>query len=131
MAVIHYMKNNEILCGTKAKNFKSTDNKDSVTCKRCLNKFKATNSIRVSKTKGDVILTVKRVEMKFPLNGSIDNFRLSAPEGMVFTSCGLHGTQVKRVMGDKDRKDIASILKSLKVTNKGLYANDIFNHFSI
>ena len=38
MAVIHYRKDSEIVCNTKGKSLKSTNNPDEVTCKRCMKK---------------------------------------------------------------------------------------------
>jgi len=130
MAVLHYKNGDSILCGTKAKTYKHTDDKTTVTCKRCLGKFKS-NKVKVSKTHDFVILSVKRVEMKFPLRGKIDHFMLSIPDGSVFTSCGLYGTQVKRAMSTKDRTDISNTLKSLKNDNNGLYAEDIYKEYHI
>jgi len=39
MAVVHYEMDGKIVCGTKVKSFKSTDDKNEVTCKRCKSKI--------------------------------------------------------------------------------------------
>ena len=130
MTVIHYMKDEEILCGTKAKTFKSTDDKKHVTCKRCLKRFND-NSINVRITKKYVILSLKKIDFLFSLKGKIENFMFSTVDGTAFTSPGLYSTQIKRVTSEKDRNRISESLRMLKADNNGLYAEDVYEHFNI
>ena len=130
MAVMHYKKDGKILCGTKAKTFKSTNDRKLVTCKRCLKKLKDV-TINVIQTKTHIILTIKRIQFMFPLDKKIELFMMSTPDGTVFTSPLLCGTQIKRVVVERDRKVLSNVLQTLKMENKGLYAKNIYDHFKI
>ena len=127
MAVLHYSKN---ICGTKAKNINSTDDKDKVTCKRCLKKMSSSNlgKIKVEKIKDQVTLSFKRVQ--FGLKMGINTMLLfSAPDGNIFTSTALCGTNIKRNMDEKDRVYFKELFNSLKDGGK-LTGEKVYNHFN-
>ena len=127
MAVLHY---NKDMCGTKAKTIKSTDEKSLVTCKRCLNRMKSSTAgkIRVEKMKGHVILSYKRLQLRFKMHDANDQFMFCSPDGYTFTSPALKGTQVKKMMTQKDRTYFTSVLTSLK-DNGVLTGENVYNHF--
>ena len=49
MAVVHFKKDGNIVCGTKAAQYTSTENKAEVTCKRCIKKLE-NKTTKVKKT---------------------------------------------------------------------------------
>jgi predicted nucleic acid-binding Zn ribbon protein len=128
MAVLHYTKD---MCGTKAKIIKSTDDKVLVTCKRCLKKMKSSTAgkVRVEKTDNSVTLSYKSLQLKFKRREHNDMFMFCSPDGFVFTSVALSGTQIKRNMVEKDRKYFKDLLISLKDEDGELTGENIYNHF--
>lgn len=128
MAVTHYIKD---ICGTKAKTIKSTNDKTLVTCKRCLKRMisSTASKVRVEKIADDVVLSYKRLQLKFKTREGNPMFMLCSPEGHVFTSVALSGTQIKRVMGDKDRKYFKNVLISLRDDGGELTGENVYKHF--
>jgi len=133
MTVTHYIKDNEMYCKTKSKTLNTTENIDDVTCKRCLNKVKSIKykrpKIIVEKNRKNVTIYLKKNQFIFPLEGKIDMFMFTSPIGSIFTSCGLHGTQIKRCMTEKDRIYMVNTLAGIK-QDGCLYSKDIYYHFN-
>jgi len=128
MAVLHYSKD---MCGTKAKTINSTDDKALVTCKRCLNKMKSSNmgKVRVEKIKENTTITFKRLQFKFKTHENNDMFMFTAPDGYIYTSAALSGTNIKRNMVEKDRLYFKDLFVALK--NDGeLTSENIYKHFN-
>jgi hypothetical protein len=126
MAVLHFINKSEILCGTKAKTFKSTEVKELVTCKRCLKKL-GVASVPTKKTKPKrketktiaemsgrfVILTNKDCCFRFDMGPSA-HFMFCTSAGCIFTGTALRGSQVKKNMKEKERKKMINIFTELK-----------------
>ena len=127
MAVLHY---NKDICGVKAKTIKSTDDKTLVTCKRCLNRMKKSTAgkIHVEKMKDHVILSYKRLQLRFKMYDANDQFMFCSPDGYTFTTPALMGTQVKKMLTQKDRTYFIDLLASLK-DNGVLTGENVYNHF--
>ena len=126
MAVTHFINKGTILCGTKAKSFKSTEVKELVTCKRCLKKLGIVSASTKNpapkrndnKTTAEicgrfVVLTSKDFCFRFDMKPS-SNFMFCTSTGSCFTSPNLCGSQLKKNMKDKVRKNMIDIFAEMK-----------------
>jgi len=131
MAVVHYEMDGKIVCGTKAKSFKSTDDKNEVTCKRCKSKISKSveGSIKVKKTDTRVELVCKGFKMSFPIK-EFDMFTFSSFDGKccMGSSVGLHSGQIKSYMKSNEREFFIDSFKKIK-DNGALTGVNVYNHF--
>jgi hypothetical protein len=136
MAVIHYEIDGEIVCGTKAKKFKSTINKKEVTCKRCKSKISKSvgGSIKVKKTNTNVEIICKKFKMKFPIK-DFNMFTFSSFDGKccMGSSIGFHSGQIKSYMKSNERQFFIDSFKKIKEIGSltGLNVYEYFKNFDI